>query len=202
MFLDPGSAAHHSLRSCCAAPGMTESILAALSRPSFEPKRPLRCEGRAGRRGLPVPTVHVRKWKAHGGLAARLPEVSRRPARGVLGLLRMNPGGDTRRAFGPPLYPPLAEPLTGATVFGIREAPDPEAPGDVRSARRAHTAWAAANLLRADSRPPHPRSANQTPLEDAPRLSRDEATLSEPRRGAVNYFSRLELLRVFRAGGK
>src|SRR5690606_12708703 len=33
-----------------------------------------------------------------------------------------------RRAFGPPLYPPLAGPLTGATVFGIREAPDPEAP--------------------------------------------------------------------------
>ena len=104
--------------------------------------------GRAGRRGLPVPTVHVRKWKAHGGLAASTGQRSRRPARGVGGLLRMNPGGDTRPRF-----------WRGPSIHRWQDSLQPSAPWAARKGQTLRSTYDEREQLAGHTRlgPPHLR---------------------------------------------
>jgi len=101
----------------------------------------------------------------HRGLSksdsAASPPNPRRPARGVLGLLRLAPGG--RPVSGDPpflanwkaVYPPLwaqagsVEPVTGAV-------PAITGPGDARLARRDEAAWTAGGFMAPHLRRPQP----------------------------------------------
>jgi hypothetical protein len=85
------------------------------------------------------PRPRVRKVKAHERSLPRAPEANPASRTRCWWLAPRGPRWTDRTPLSerPMLYPPLAEPLTGATVFGIREAPDPEVPCDARQARRA-----------------------------------------------------------------
>ena len=73
-----------------------------------------------------------------------------------------------------PIYPPLAEPLTGISVVGTTQAPDPEVPVTSGDARRNRAAWAPA-IARAFARDGghrHPPTSKER-SRDAPRMGWD-----------------------------
>ena len=79
--------------------------------------------------------------------------------------LRRSPGApravfeacSTRTPEDLPNYPPLAGPLTGISVVGTTQAPDPEAPVTRGDARRTRAAWTAGGrLAKGIGRPPLP----------------------------------------------
>lgn len=142
-------------------------------------------EGRAERRGQCQPTdlgTSRRRGSPENKTASR--QNRRRPARGVLGLLRTTPGGLTVSGWAPearPLrlaaYPPLAEP-DGACIAAspaLLTAPGAAVSGSqvVRGmAHRDRAAWAAAlgmYVLASLARPPLPASRVVT-LRSAPSI--------------------------------
>jgi hypothetical protein len=83
------------------------------------------------------PTASCEKQKTQERCRTARCRPIRRPARGVLGLLRRNPGGLTWPSFWErPLYPPLAGATPAAPCLGHASA-RPVPPCDARSARRA-----------------------------------------------------------------
>src|SRR5690606_2716231 len=96
---------------------------------------------------------HVRKWKAHGGLAARLPENSPASRTRCWWLAPREPRWTYRASLleKPMLYPPLNGTASAcATTLGSAPSQAAKKRTSVTHGRvrRTHTAWAASGRVR------------------------------------------------------